>query len=67
MLLVIPTIIHSCSGGCDDEDINGISSVKFDMRVGNNNNRDNKDLAKSHTVIPTSHPFDYVVIQTSQE
>jgi len=58
MLLTIPTIIYNCNGGCSDEEDNNETSMEFATWDNNNNNRDNEDPTKSHTVILTSHPID---------
>jgi len=55
MLLITPTIAYNCKRGCDNEDMDDKPSVKFAIR---NNNNNNKDLAKSHTVALTSHPIE---------
>jgi len=53
MLLIIPTIVYSCRGGCDDEEDNDeTSSVEFATQ-----DNDNEDLTESHAVISTSHPI----------
>jgi len=58
MLLIILTIVYNCRGRCDDKEEDNETSVEFATWDNNNNNRDNKDLTKSHAVIPTSHPID---------
>jgi len=57
MLLITPTIIHNCNGGCDDEDMNNKFFIEFTTRNNNNKNHDNKDLTESHVAIPTSYPI----------
>ena len=58
MLLTIPTIIYNCNGRCDNEEDNDETSIEFATQDNDNDNRDNKDLTKSHAVILTSHPID---------
>ena len=57
MLLIIPTLIHNCHRGCDDEEDIYKPSIKFTIR-NNNNDNNNEDLAESHAVISRSHPID---------
>ena len=58
MLFTIPTIVHNCNGGCDDEEDDNKTSIEFAAQNNDNDNRDNEDLTESHTVILTSHPID---------
>ena len=52
ILLITPTITYNCNGRCDDKDVDIEPSVEFTIR---NNNNDNEDLAKLHTVALLSH------------